>query len=87
MTNTQEWVERYATRLQTGKQPRFKFNRTTYNRLEGDRQKEYDLDTSVPSMVYYEAWTNEEGEVISKSLFDAHKARLPVVYKDRTERP
>lgn len=83
-----DWVERYAVKLVTGKQPKLRYDRVKYNRLSGEEAEQYDRDTSTPTVVYYEAWTDKEtGQDIPKSIFDMYKGKIKVEHKDRTRKP
>lgn len=83
-----EWVERHAVKLLTGKQPKLRYDRVKYNRMDGREQAQYEKDTSEPTVPYYEAWTEKgTGQDIPKSIFDAYRGKIRVEQRDRTRKP
>lgn len=72
--------------LQTGLEPKLRFDRVKFNRLSGDEQDEYERDTKVPSKPYFSFETPfGEAVALSKKDFEALKRELKirVVTQDR----
>lgn len=82
-----DWVDRYAVKLVTGKQPKLRYDRVKYNRMDGRELEQYEKDTSEPTVPYYEAWSAKgTGQDIPKKIFDAYRGKIRVEQKDKTRR-